>query len=278
MEEFKYSDFLSGIGIEKGDILDVASDMMSILMYCRRKKLRFQPDHMLDALKEAVGEDGTVMIRTFNWDFCHGTAFDILHSPSRSGALGDVAIKRTDFMRTQHPIYSWMVWGKYKDELCNMTNTSAFGLGTPFDFLDKKRGKQLVLGNLTTTAATQIHHCEAMAEVPYRLDKIFEGEYIDRDGNSSLRKYSMHVRPLNLSVSNYVTETEAFGEMLKEKGIYRYKMYEGKVECSAFLVHEMTECLITDLKEDGKWVVSINDCPGYKAADVDFRTLQFYNQ
>lgn len=276
MVEFNYAEFLSGVGIEKGDILDVSSDMMSVLMYCRRKKLRFDPGHMLDALKELVGEEGTVMIRTFSWDFCHGVPFDILHSPSRAGALGDVALKREDFKRTQHPIYSWMVWGKYQKELCGMTNRSSFGPGTPFAFLDEKRGKQVVLGNLTTTAATQLHHCEALAEVPYRHDKIFEGEYTDAEGNCSVRKYSMHVRPLNLNVSNDVTYAKEFGDMLKEKGIYRCKMYDDKVECSTFLLHEMTDCLLEDLKNEGTWCVTINDRPGYKGADVDWSTLQYY--
>lgn len=276
MEEFNYSDFLSGIGITKGDILDVSSDMMALLMYCRKQKLRFDPNHLLDELKAMVGETGTVMIRTFNWDFCHDTPFDILHSPSRTGSLGDVAIKREDFKRTQHPIYSWMVWGKYRDELCSMDNTSAFGPDTPFDFLDKKNGKQLVIGNLGTDAATQLHHCEALAEVPYRHNKIFTGEYTDADGVKSIRKYSMHVRPLNLDVSNNVTFTKEFGDMLKEKGIYIYKMYEGKVECSAFLLHEMTECLLADLQDEGKWCVSIEGIPGYKAVDVDWSTLQYY--
>ncbi len=276
MEELNYLDYFSGVGIEKGDILDVSSDVMALLMYCRRNKLSMNPNHLLDTLQEMVGDEGTVMVRTFNWDFCHGSAFDILHTPSRSGSLGDVALKRTDFKRTRHPIYSWMVWGKYREELCEMTNVSAFGVGTPFDFLDKKHAKQLVIGNISTTAATQIHHCEAMAEVPYRLDKVFEGEYIDEKGISEMRKYSMHVRPLNANVSNDVTFTKEFGDMLKEKGIYSFKMYQDKVECSTFLLHEMTRCLIEDLKEEGKWVVSIDDLPGYKAAGVDFNRFIFY--
>ena len=276
MEEFNYAEYLDGIGIEKGDILDIASDMMSVMMYCRRKKLRFDPNHLLDTLKEMVGEEGTVMVRTFTWDFCHDTPFDIKESPSRSGSLGDVAMKREEFKRTQHPIYSWMVWGKYQEELCAMTNSSAFGINTPFDFLDKKHGKQLVIGNLTTTACTQIHHCEALAEVPYRLDKVFKGEYVDENGNRSMREYSMHVRPLNLSVSNEVTNTTEFGDMLKEKGIYIHKMYDDKVECSAILLHEMTECLVEDLKEEGKWVVSIEGCAGYKAAGVSWDSLKYY--
>lgn len=277
MEEFNYLDYMSGVGIEKGDILDVSSDMMAVLMYCRKEKLRFNPNHLLDALMEMVGEEGTVMVRTFNWDYCHDTPFDMKKSPSRSGSLGDVALKRSDYKRTKHPIYSWMVWGKYQEELCSMENTSAFGVGTPFEFLDVKHAKQIVIGNISTKAATQIHHCEAMANVPYRHDKVFEGEYIDENGNSSIRKYSMHVRPLNLAVSNDVTFSEAFGDMLKEKGIYNCKMYDGKVEFSAFLLHEMTEVLIEDLKDEGKWVVSINDIPGYKTVDVDWSTLRYYS-
>lgn len=276
MEEFNYVNLLSGIGIEEGDILDVSSDMMAVLMFCRKQKLRFDPNHLIDALKEMVGKTGTVMIRTFNWDFCHDTPFDILHSPSRTGSLGDVAIKRDDFKRTKHPIYSWMVWGKYKDVLCDMDNTSAFGPDTPFELLDKKRAKQIVIGNLNTQAATQLHHCEALAKVPYRHNKVFEGEYIDANGVSSIRKYSMHVRPLNLNVSNNVTYSQEFGDMLKEKGIYNFKMYEGKVECSSFLLHEMTECLLADLLDEGKWCVTIEDKPGYKSMDVDWSTLQYY--
>lgn len=276
MEEFNYLDYLSGVGIEKGDILDVSSDMMSVLMYCRRNKLRLNPNRLIDTLQELVGEEGTVMIRTFNWDFCHGTSFDILHTPSRCGSLGDVAIRREDFKRTQHPIYSWMVWGKYQDELCSMTNTSSFGVGTPFEFLDVKHGKQLVIGNINTTASTQIHHSEVMVEVPYRHNKMFEGEYIDEKGVSCIRKYSMHVRPLNLNVSNDVTFSKEFGQMLKDKGIYICKMYDEKVECSIFLLHEMTECLNEDLRDEGKWVVSINDQPGYKSVDVDWTTLKYY--
>lgn len=276
MEELNYAEYLGGIGLCKGDILDVASDMMSVMMYCRRNKLRFNPNHLIDAMQEMVGSEGTVMIRTFTWDFCHDEPFDIKNSPSRSGSLGDVALKREDFKRTKHPIYSWMVWGKYAEELCAMDNTSAFGEGSPFDFLDKKNGKQMVIGNLTTTACTQIHHCEAMAKVPYRLDKIFKGKYIDEDGVCTVREYSMHVRPLNLPVSNEVTNSEEFGEMLKEKGIYIQKMHDGKIECSTILLHEMTECLIADLKDEGKWVVSIQDCPGYKSADVDWSALKYY--
>ena len=39
---------------------------------------------------------------------------------------------------------------------------------------------------------------------------------------------------------------------------------------------EMTEVLMEDLADEGKWVVSINDEPGYKAVDVDWSSLRYY--
>ena len=91
-KELDYMDFLQGVGVEKGDIIDVSSDMANVLLYCRRIGVRLVPDHLIDSLQELVGPEGTVMIRTFTWDFCHGEPFDIRTSPSRVGALGNAAM------------------------------------------------------------------------------------------------------------------------------------------------------------------------------------------
>ena len=112
MEELNYRELISGIGIEKGNILDIASGLHDIKQYCRSHNLSFDGNHLIDVLKEETGPGGTVMIRAFTWDFCQQIPFDILHSPSQVGALGNIAMEREDFKRTQHPIYSWMVWGK----------------------------------------------------------------------------------------------------------------------------------------------------------------------
>ena len=93
--ELDYTDLISHVGIEKGDTVDVASDLVSIIMFCRKRKIGFDADKLIDALKDLVSGEGTVMIRMFNWDFCRGTDFDIRKTPSRVGALGNVALKET---------------------------------------------------------------------------------------------------------------------------------------------------------------------------------------
>lgn len=275
--ELDYGEFLSGVGIEKGDIIDVSSDMANVLMYCRRIGVKLVPDHLIDALKDMVGEEGTVMIRTFTWDFCHGEAFDIRTSPSRVGALGNAAMKRQDFRRTAHPIYSWMVWGKHAEELTGYDNRSAFGKGSVFDFLDINHAKQFTLGCTSADSTTQMHHVEAVCEVPYRFDKPFTAEYTDYEGNTSTETYSMHVRPLNLKVTNTEVDRDERGEELIKRNIMRVKNLDSLTLVSSIKLHELTQFLIDDMyNNEGKFTVSVEDKPGYVAANIDVKCLQFF--
>ena len=276
-KELDYMDFLQGVGVEKGDIIDVSSDMANVLLYCRRIGVRLVPDHLIDSLQELVGPEGTVMIRTFTWDFCHGEPFDIRTSPSRVGALGNAAMKRADFKRTGHPIYSWMVWGKRAGELLQMDQPNAFGPGSVFDFLDINHAKQLTLGNTSSDSTTQMHHVEAACKVPYRFDKPFTGEYTDYSGNTCLKTYSMHVRPLNLKVTNTEVDRDERGKELEKRGIMKVKHLDEMTLVSTILLHELTEFLTEDMyQNEGKFTVSINDLPGYVAAGIKPEEMKFY--
>ncbi|MCR5502874.1 MAG: AAC(3) family N-acetyltransferase [Lachnospiraceae bacterium] len=276
MSELDYEALLSHAGIEKGDVIDVASDMIGIMMFCRKRKLSFSPDSLIDALKELVGKEGTVMIRMFNWDFCKGADFDIRTTPSRVGALGNTALNREDFVRTHHPLYSWMVWGKDRDVLLKMENKAAFGKGTPFDYLYEVRGKQLTVGNTVADACTQMHHCEALCRVPYRYEKEFTGNYTDENGVTSRRTYSMYVRPLNVSVVNTNTNEGERRKTLLDAGILREYFYEDTLECSSILLHEVTDFFCRDIREnEGKFIVSVDGKEGYAEAGIDPLTLDF---
>ncbi|MCR4850716.1 MAG: AAC(3) family N-acetyltransferase [Lachnospiraceae bacterium] len=273
--ELDYKELISNVGINKDDIIDVASDMVSIMMFCRRKKIEFDPDHLIDALKELV-PDGTVMIRMFNWDFCHGTDFDIRNTPSKVGALGNVALKRTDFKRTKHPIYSWMVWGRDTDEFCSLDNKCAFGVDSPFDLLYKKNAKQLTIGNTVADACTQMHHAEAICKVPYRYEKEFTGSYTDENGVTGTRTYSMYVRPLNLSVINTNTDEGERRKTLIDAGIMREYTYEEALGANSILLHEITDFFCNDIYEnEGRFIVSVDGCEGYVAAGIDVSKLKY---
>lgn len=277
--ELDYKQFLSGVGVEKGDIIDVSSDMANVLMYCRSIGVKLVPDHLIDALKELVGEEGTVMIRTFTWDFCHGTPFNIATSPSRVGALGNAAMKRSDFKRTPHPIYSWMVWGKDSSMLLNIDTVSSFGEGTIFEYIAANHAKQLILGTTSGDSTTQMHHVEALCRVPYRFDKPFTAEYTDYEGNTTVKTYSMHVRPLNLKVVNEEVDRNERGEILINNGIMKVKQLNDLTSVSTILLYELNSFLIDDIENnEGKFIVTVDGKPGFVDANINTAELKYYNE
>ena len=56
--------FLKKFKIKKGDKILVSSDILRLLVQSRRK-INFNPNDLIDLLKDKVGEDGNVFIPTF---------------------------------------------------------------------------------------------------------------------------------------------------------------------------------------------------------------------
>ena len=90
-------------GLKQGDVILLTSDIMQLMFTAVRNGERFDRDAFLDAILDVIGQEGTLLIPTFNWDFCHGVPFDYHKTPCKTGALGGFALGRADFRRTQHP-------------------------------------------------------------------------------------------------------------------------------------------------------------------------------
>lgn len=112
MEEINYQKMLLEAGISSGMTVDIVSDLFNITKaaWCNNKT--FNAENFIKALCNQVGENGNVLIRAFNWDFCSGKEFNITSTPSQVGAFGNIAMKIKDFSRTKHPLYSWFIWGE----------------------------------------------------------------------------------------------------------------------------------------------------------------------
>lgn len=219
-----YGELLKAADIRKGDILDVASDLLSVTLCLRKLKEKFDADQLLDALKEAVGEEGTVLIRTFNWDFCHGVPFHYKTTPSQVGSLGNMALKRPDFKRTKHALYSWCVWGREQKLLTEIDPQDSFGDDSIFAFLEDHNAAMLRIGNTSVAGLTHIHRAEQRANNPLRYFKNFTGQYTGSDDICREKTYSMFVRNLdyNIRVRNELTD-----DKFKEIGAISQRQYQG---------------------------------------------------
>lgn len=275
MEEFDYKGYLSKIGICKGDIVDVASDLLSFMIYCRQKKLKFNPNHFIDILLDLIGEEGTVLIRTFTWAFCRGDTFDILNTPSEVGSLGNIAMKRDDFKRTKHPIYSWSVYGKDQDYLISLNNSDSFGCNTPWEYFCNNNAKLVLLGNTDVLAITVIHHFEQILNVPYRANKIFESEYINELGEHSIRRYSMFVSPLNIKTENFIDKW--WSEIVNKYDINKEILFDSFLKGNYFNYKDIEKFAteeINNFYSEHIWM--FDGLRGYNNPNLNWNTARYY--
>lgn len=224
-EYVKLKNIAGKLNVNKGDVLLVSSDLKGLLFQCLEHGDDTDLNVFLESLMDAVGSEGTILLPTFNWDFCNGVTFDYHRSPSRTGSLGKAALKRKDFIRTKHPLYSFAVWGKDARRLYEMENKDSFGHDSPFAYLKEVRAKNLFIDVSYQDSFTFAHYVEEWeGNVPYRYVKDFTAGYIDEQGMEEVRTYSMFVRDLDKNVQVTINPME---EQFAETGAVRKYVING---------------------------------------------------
>ena len=92
------------MGIREGDILLVHSALSSI------GDVAGGPDSVIDALLDAVGDEGTIVMSTLTGWF---QPFDAQTSPSAVGTISEVFRRRPGVLRSLHPVHSVAAFGKH---------------------------------------------------------------------------------------------------------------------------------------------------------------------
>ena len=208
-----FKDHLFRCGIKSGDIIYVASDMTGMMINAKKQfnvsikdKAGFC-DLIINSLQEVVGGEGQLLIPVYTWDYCRCGRFDHKNTLGEVGVLGNHALKhRSDFKRTTHPIYSFMVWGKDSDYLYSLQNQESWGIQSPYEYLLNRGAKQLSLNVNTERSFTFVHYIENRLNVPYRYNKYFIGHYTDDEGNTERRCYSMYVRDLDIQMKGVLDD------------------------------------------------------------------------
>ena len=163
-------DQLRKVGVQTGDTIYVPSFM---------PVLGIGPnilDDTVDALLETVGRTGTVVMPVFNWDYCSGSVFDPLNTPSKTGVLTEHFRKRSGVLRSQTPPWcTFAAWGNKAGEITAIEGTSSFGSDGILQFLYDVNAKYVLLGCSYNEGVVHVHWLEEKYEVPYRFRKRFAG-------------------------------------------------------------------------------------------------------
>ena len=230
---------LADCGIQKGDILNVASDVSEILLMAKRAGLisskydmHVYMDEMVDALKDAVGKEGTLLFPVYNMGFCAGKGFDFRNTPGDTGALANhVLFNRADFRRTKNPTHSFAVWGRDAEFLTHLDNQESTGLDSPYKYMHDNDGKWLMINIPLRRGFTFMHYVEQCVDVPFRYHKYFLGKYVNADGVETVRCYSVFV--MDLSIERDTVLSDEFFEkseamVSSNAGFYKIKLADLK--------------------------------------------------
>jgi aminoglycoside 3-N-acetyltransferase len=148
-------DDLRALGVGAGDRVVVHSSLRAV---------RHGAAEMADALLEAVGPSGLVVVPTFTYD---APSFDAATTAARTGALPEELRRRPAAVRSQHHSHSVAAIGAGSADLCaGHELLAATDLDSPLDRLAGSGGLVLLLG-VGHTSNTTVHVGESHAHAAY---------------------------------------------------------------------------------------------------------------
>lgn len=184
-EEFKSS--LDEIGINPGDSIFVVHSMDNIDKFTGN---RISPRDLLNDILEYLGPKGNLMTLCFSLDrksIINGkTIFDIKKTPTMSGLLAELLRRRSNSVRSMHPIWSAVAVGPKAKYYCSEHHLSKYPFDefSPYWKMTKDGGKYLGIG-AGFEAFTPIHMLDDYFKKKFK-HKVYSEEnkqFICIDGN-----------------------------------------------------------------------------------------------
>jgi len=225
-------DDLRKLGVSEGDMLFVHSSLSALGF------VKNGADTVIDALVEAIGPKGTLMIPCFS---ITGTMLNTLESgnvfspkvtPTTLGKIPETFRRKPKVVRSVHPTHSVCAYGKMADwvveghEKCPTT----FGIGTPFHKLSSSNGKILGLG--VDLGPVTFYHVIEDVEEDFPIDPYCKEEYKATVINHTGQTIMMRIKAHNPRVSKTRIDTSRgkyirrfFTEYLRNRGF----LLEGRV-------------------------------------------------
>ena len=243
-KKWKVSDLyntLLELGIKQGDVLCVHSQIFSFgrILMDKQKFL----DTIIEIFQEILGPTGTLIMPTFTYSFCNNTDYEKKISESKVGLLTEHFRKAQNVVRTNHPIFSFAIWGKRKDEFLD-TGPDAFGFDSIYGKMINNQGKILMLG--ANKGYTFYYLAEEHLNVGHRYFKNFSGRIIDEEGKVKTANIPYFVRDISLKSD---LDEEKLAHFLLENNLQKQIKF-GKGTIGLFECKPTYETIVKELEKD----------------------------
>lgn len=234
---------LESAGVKEGDTICVQSQLYSF-----GKSLLKREDFLemiIYVLQYVIGTKGTLLMPAFSYSFCKGKEYDVQQTPSDVGILTEYFRKMPDVYRTEHPIFSFSVWGKRAAEFLQLPIAS-FDQNSVYGRMISGNDKLVFLG--APVGYTFYYIAEENVQVSHRYYKDFSGNIIS-NGGSCVQTVPYYVRKLD----QRSTESERkINDYLFDHG-YQKKIEFGKGSITVAETAIVFDKLVNKLNVDEKF-------------------------
>lgn len=189
-----YRQIVDELPVEKGEMIWLTGDLVQLALRSRKNGETFDPDAFINSFIQKLTPDGTLLIPAFNFTLSRKAEYDVLRTKPVTGALAETAWKHPEFQRTWHPLHSFMVWGKYQQQLVGLRNSSSFEPGSPFGFLWEKHAKMVMAGTGIAQSFSFVHYLEEKEKVRYRRMIEYQVRYTDDSGKCEELRFHMYAK------------------------------------------------------------------------------------
>lgn len=175
-------------GVTRGSVVYVTGNLGRLGFTASQsgRKLQTMEDH-LDALLDLIGPDGTIVFPTHSWSNYHSGfgEFDPRHTKA-DYSFSEFCRTNLAVQRSYHCLASIAASGKSAKEIIfTAQNRNPYGVLSPFDALVSKNALHLSIGMPVSATISAVHHCELLAQVPYRFIKEFQYRLVENNASTN---------------------------------------------------------------------------------------------
>jgi FkbH-like protein len=198
------------------DFIIIHSDI-SQLLYTNDQKI--VKEQFFNLFKKLTDNNKTLIVPTFNWDFCGGKEYHYLNTSSKVGILSKWCLESDIFERTNDPVYSCAISGINKNIFLDCEYTTAFGKNSIFDKVNCLNSLVIMINNEHLTV---VHYYEQKKESNYRYSKKFNGSVTYKKNNKKNTIYELFVRSYETNEIN----NNCFSKYKNYKSIIKNTYYD----------------------------------------------------
>lgn len=208
---------LGDVGLEFGD---------TVLVHSALSGMTCDPEILLDALIDVLGEEGTLLVPTFTPTYRHESpngVFDLRSSPSEVGYFSELVRTRPEATRNVDPTHSFAALGERAEAFGRLHARSTYDRNNVLGRLHEVGAKVLAIGlEPFGRSMTFFHYVEGREGVTrqgweYRHEKGFPGTLVV-NGKAFDTEHVIHVQNYEKDVTY---DFAPLGKMLVERGLTR---------------------------------------------------------